>query len=213
MTTALLPVVYLYSFQPIQPNEHFYHYSEWLCLSVSLESKERHFTLKYKKFLVAQQLCMSSCFFVCLCVSHPAHIWTHMSTFRTTNQKTEIYINGFVMAKSALQLLYGPVLGYFVFSRKHTACSFRFCQNRAGSLLGLRIIDCIIQFHFLSPLIRTFSQGQSPILLHILQLIDTWKLQALNTHKSVEFLDALKLYIRPRRPMRCNLTCNCPVSI
>ena len=66
---------------------------------------------------------------------------------------------------------------FFILSsvEKHTACacSFSIRRNRAGSLLGLRIIDCIIQFHFLSPLIRTFSQGQSPILLHILELIET----------------------------------------
>ena len=54
-------------------------------------------------------------FFLCVCfchirlvLSHLAHIRTHKSTHKP--DQTKIKINGFDMAKSAAQLLYGPVL-------------------------------------------------------------------------------------------------------
>ena len=64
-------------------------------------------------FLVAQQLYLSSCFFVfnfflCVGISHHVHIRTYKSANELTNQTDQTKIN--INAKSAAQHLYGPVV-------------------------------------------------------------------------------------------------------
>ena len=61
-------------------------------------------------------------------MSHPVHIQTHKTTYKLTNQtklNSIININGFDLAKSAAQLLYGPVLvlNYIVRSAQRLAVS------------------------------------------------------------------------------------------
>ena len=73
--------------------------------------------MQYFRFLVPQQLFISSCFF-CGYVPSSPHSQVHIQTHKP--DQTRININGVDMAKSVVQLLYGPRL----FGPEQTITSF-----------------------------------------------------------------------------------------